>query len=318
MSVDAYRGRMKRIAVGVVVALALLTGITTPAWAMQLFVNTPLASPNHLLTLELEPSDTIETVKTKIQESIQIPVDRQVLSFGGVILDDGRSLSDYNIRREDSIDLLFSLMIRPETGPEFPVVGDPSQTPADLAGDIETQTGIPPAEQVLEYNGQELPADRTLSESGVPYAAIVDLRRRVAPTPTPSPSPTESPTPTPTPTPSPTPTPQTTLKVTAAKKAGLAVDKRARLVRAVTSNGSHTVRAVCRYQGNVLGRRDAAAICGLGVSKARVTAEPTCSTKVRIDVTVRAKKAGATAQTWQRSWRVDPTPLVQCRLPGTG
>jgi ubiquitin len=139
-----------------------------------------LAPPSPPEAFDLEVSDTVDSLKAKIQDRVGVPPDQQSLFFQGSLLQNGKTLAECGVCRGQERPL--RLEMKPNWSPEpqmvhcYDVTGktqtasfdlDVSDTVDSLKAKIQDRVGVPPDQQRLFFRGSLLQDGRTLAECGV-------------------------------------------------------------------------------------------------------------------------------------------------------
>jgi ubiquitin C len=164
---------------------------------MHIFIKTLTGKT---ITLDVTLASTIEEVKEKIQEQEGIPPDQQRLMFAVRLLEDARTLSQYNIRHGSTLHLLryrtsgsmppveqagamqmveqagaMQIFVQTLTGKTITLDVEPASIIEEVKEKIQAMEGIPPDQQRLFFAARHLHDARTLNEYNIRNGSTLHL-----------------------------------------------------------------------------------------------------------------------------------------------
>ncbi|KAJ0817846.1 putative Ubiquitin-like domain-containing protein [Helianthus annuus] len=166
-----------------IISGSTLTSIVKSVISMEIFVN---SCTGKTISLLVNPTDTIEEVKSQIEYEEEVPVDEQVLIFNEMVLADSGTLSEFHINRKSTITLVrksrgftesMQIFIKMLTGETITLQVKPLDTIHNIKAKIQDEVNIPHDEQELIFNEMYLQDIDTLASYNISSKSTLTFSR---------------------------------------------------------------------------------------------------------------------------------------------
>ncbi|XP_059193034.1 polyubiquitin-B-like [Centropristis striata] len=141
-------------------------------------------------TLEVNPDDTVASLKIRIQEKLGVPCNTQKLMFvngqSTHLSDDSKPLGWYSLHRGATVSLLVTqpvnqpvqVFLKDEKGVTTTYDFIPEETVSHFKSRVQSQEGVPVSQQKLVHQGRVMDGGK-LSDYNVTEKSTIDLGLRL-------------------------------------------------------------------------------------------------------------------------------------------
>jgi ubiquitin C len=157
---------------------------------MQIFIKT---LSNKTIIIDVEPCESVMSVKAKIQDKEGIPIEKQRLIAQGNAMEDDRLIGDYNVQMLTNLFLVIpqalraggnegqgtggtkQIFIKTLQGKTMTLDVADNETVQSVKQRISEKEGIPVDQQRLVFNGKQLEDDKRLEDYHLENLSTVHL-----------------------------------------------------------------------------------------------------------------------------------------------